>query len=133
MKRIFGIGITALVLFAIAMLYSVWRESQAPITHTPGPLETGRAQLHAQLEEARKNESAAEQQGWNSPERLRAMIEGHEQRIARLKDNKEAGEIVAYDRDSVARLEKRIVQIAEEQAAKAEAAKQAAAEESEQQ
>ena len=132
MKRILGIGITALVLFAAAMLYSVWRESQAPVTHTAGPLETGRAQLHAQLEDARKTESAAEQQDWNSPDRLRAMIQGHEQRIEKLKDNKEAAEIVAYDRDSVARLEKRIAQIAAEQAAKAEAA-QRAAEEAQQQ
>ena len=128
MKRIVGIGITALVLFAIAMLYSVWRESQAPVTHTPGPLETGRAQLHAQLEDAQKSESAAEQQDWNAPDQLRALIQGHEQRIEKLKDNKEAAEIVAYDRDAVARLQKRIAQIAEEQAAKAEAAQESAQE-----
>lgn len=128
MKRILGIGMTAVVLFAAAMLYSVLRESQAPVTHTPDPLETGRAQLRAQLEEAKKVESAAEQQDWNSPDQLHALIQGREQRIEKLKDNKEAAEIVAYDRDAVERLKKRIAQIAEEQAAKAEAAKRAAEE-----
>ncbi len=132
MKRILGIGMTALVLFAAAMLYSVWRESQAPVTHTPGPLETGRAQLHAQLEAAKKTESEAEQHDWNSPERLRAMVQGHEQRIEKLRDNKEAAEIVAYDRDSAARLQRRIAQLAEEQAAKAEATEQAAEDKEEQ-
>ena len=56
----------------------------------------------------------------------RGLIQGHQQRIDRLKDNQEAAEIVAYDRDAVDRLEKRIAQIAEEEAAKAEAAEAAA-------
>lgn len=126
MKRIVAISIGTLLLFAVAMMISVWRESQAPVAHTPSPLEVGRAQLHAQLEEARKTEGAAEQQQWNSTGQLRALLQGHEQRIARLKDNKEAAEIVAYDRDSIDRLQKRIAQIAEQEAAKAEAAKEAA-------
>lgn len=125
-KRIVAISIGAVVLFAVAMLVSVWRESQAPVTHTPGALETGRAQLHAQLEDARKTEAAAEQQQWNAPDQLRAFIQGHEQRIAKLKDNQEAAEIVAYDRESIERLQKRIAQIAEEEAARAEAAQEAA-------
>ena len=128
MKRAVLIFVGALVLLAAGLMYSVWRESQAPVTHTPGPLEIGRSQLHAQLEEAKKTEAAAEKQDWNSPEQLRGLIQGHEQRIERLKDNKEAAEIVAYDRDAVDRLEKRISQIAEEEAAKAEAAKEAARE-----
>ena len=126
MKRILAISIGTLFLFALAMMISVWHESQAPVIQTPGPLETGRAQLHAQLEESKKTETAAEQQQWNSPDQLRALIQGHEQRIAKLKDNKAAAEIVTYDRDSIDRLQKRIAQIAEEEAAKAEAAKEAA-------
>ena len=126
MKRAVFIIFGTLVLLAVAMMYSVWRESQEPVTRTPGPLETGRAQLQAQLEEAKKTEAAAEKQNWDSPEHLRALIQGHEQRIEKLKDNKQAAEIVVYDRDAVDRLENRISQIAEEQAAKAEAAKEAA-------
>jgi hypothetical protein len=126
MKKIFLISFGVLALFAVAMVYSVWRASQEPVTHTPGPLENGRAQLHAQLEQAKKTESAAEQQDWNSPDQLRALIDGHQQRAEKLKDNKEAAEIVAYDRDAVDRLQKRIAQIGEEEAAREEARKEAA-------
>ena len=126
MKRIVAITCGTLVLLAVGMVYSVWRASQEPVTHTPGPLETGRIQLHAQLEDAKKTETVAEKQDWDSPDRLRALIQGHEQRIEKLKDNKEAAEIVAYDRDAADRLEKRIAQIAEEESARTEAAKEAA-------
>ena len=126
MKRIVLISFGVLVLLALAMVYSVWRETQAPVTHTPGAVEIGRTQLRAQLEQAKKTEGQDEQQHWNSPEQLQALIEGHKQRIEKLKDNKEAAEIVAYDRDAVDRLEKRIAQIAEEEAARAEAEKEAA-------
>lgn len=126
MKRIVAITCGVLLLSAVAMMYSVWRASQEPVTHTPGALETGRAQLHAQLEQAKKTEAQAEQQSWNSPNQLRGLIEGHQLRIDKLKDNKEAAEIVAYDRDTIDRLGKRIAQIAEEEAAKAEAEKEAA-------
>jgi hypothetical protein len=127
-KRAVFIIFGTLVLLTVGLMYSVWRESQAPINRTPGPLENGRTQLHTQLEEAKKTEGAAEKQNWDSPEHLRAFIEGHQQRIEKLKDNKEAAEIVAYDRDAIDRLEKRIAQIADEEAAKAEAAKEAAKE-----
>jgi hypothetical protein len=53
-------------------------------------------------------------------------MQGHEQRIEKLKGNTAAGEIVAYDREAIDRLEKRIAQIAEQEAAKAEAAQEAA-------
>lgn len=128
MKRVVAITCGTLVLFAAGLMYSVWRASQEPVTHTPGPVEAGRVQLHAQFENAKKTEAAAEKQDWDSPEKLHAMIQGHEQRIEKLKDNKEAAEIVAYDRDAVDRLEKRIAQISEEETAKAEAAKEAAKE-----
>jgi hypothetical protein len=126
MKRFVAIGIGVVVLLAIGMVYSVWRASQEPVTRTPGALETGRMQLHAQLEQAKATEGAAEKQHWNSPGQLRALIESHQQRLEKLKYNKEAAEIVAYDRDAIDRLEKRIAQLAEEEAAKAEAAKEAA-------
>jgi hypothetical protein len=121
MKRMVAIGLGVLVLLAAAMMYNVWRASQEPVAHTPGPLETGRTQLHAQLEEAKKVEAQAERQDWDSPRDLRALVQGHEQRIEKLKDNTQAAEIVAYDRDAISRLEKRITELAEQQAAKAAA------------
>ena|SRR5947207_14625824 len=119
MKRIVAIVLGVVVLLAVAMMYSVWRASEEPVAHTPGPLETGRTQLHAQLEEARKVEVQAERQDWDSATNLRALIQGHEQRIEKLKDNSEAAEIVAYDREAIRRLEKRMTELAEQQAAKA--------------
>jgi hypothetical protein len=119
MKRIFTIVLGLLALFAAAMTYGVWRESTEPVSSTPGPLDMGRAQLHAQLEDARKLETQVEKQGWNSPADLRRLIQGHEQRIEKLKDNPEAKEIVAYDHDAIDRLQKRIAELAEQQAAKA--------------
>jgi hypothetical protein len=127
MKRFIAIGIGVVVLLAIAMTASVWRASQEPVTRTPGPLETGRKELHAQLEQARETESAVEKQRWDSPGQLRALIEGHQQRIEKLKDNKEAAGIVAYDREAIERLQKRTAQIAEQEVARAEAAKAEAA------
>jgi hypothetical protein len=121
MKRTFAIVFGLLVLFAGTMLYGVWRESQEPVSSPPGPLETGRAQLHAQLEDARKLETQVEKLGWNSSRDLRRLIQGHEQRIDKLKDNPEAKEILAYDRDAVDRLQKRISELAEQQAARAAA------------
>ena len=100
-------------------MYGVWRESQEPVSSPPGPIELGRTQLHAQLEDARKLETQAEKQGWNSSPDLRRLIQGHEQRIEKLKDNPEAKEILAYDRDAVDRLQKRIAELAEQQAARA--------------
>ena len=126
MKRILSISFGIVVVLAFAMLYTVWKASQEPVTHTPSAVETGRAQLHAQLEQAKKVEGQAEKQNWNAPAPLRAMIDGHKQRIEKLKDNKEAAEIVAYDRDAIERLEKRIVAIAQEEAAQAAAQKEAA-------
>ena len=128
MKRIFAIVLGLLALFAATMTYGVWREAQEPVSSPPGPLEMGRAQLHAQLEDARKLETEVEKQDWNSPTDLRRLIKGHEQRIERLKDNTEAKEILAYDRDAVDRLQKRIAELAEQQAARA--AEQAAQQES---
>jgi len=120
MKRIFAIMLGLLALFAATVMYGVWRESQEPVSVALEPLAIGRAQLHTQLEDARKLETQVEKQDWNSPADLRRLIQGHEQRIEKLKDNAEAKEIVAYDRDAVDRLQKRIAALAEQQAAKAE-------------
>jgi hypothetical protein len=119
MKRIFAIVLGFLALFAGAMMYGVWRESQESVSSPPGPLETGRAQLHGQLDDAKKIETQVEQQAWNSSADLRRLIQGHEQRIEKLKDNPEAKEILAYDHDAVDRLQNRIAELAEQQAARA--------------
>jgi hypothetical protein len=124
MRRIVPIVFGVVALLVIAQMVSVWRASQEPVSRTPGPLETGRAELHRQLEDAKKNESQAEQQAWNSPDGLRALIQGHQQRIGKLQQNKEAAEILAWDRDAVERLERRIADLAAQEAARAEAAKE---------
>ncbi len=81
MKRIVAIALGVLVLLAAAMMLSVWRASQEPVAHTPGPLEIGRTELRAQLEDAKKIEAQTEQQDWNSTANLRVLIQGHQQRI----------------------------------------------------
>ena len=101
------------------MIYNVWRGSQEPITRTPGPLETGRAQLRRQLDEAQKAEALVEKQDWDSAVALRRLIDGHQQRIDKLKGNTQAGEILAYDQRSIERLEKRIADLAAQEAARA--------------
>ena len=121
MKRFFAIAIAVFALLASAMIYNVWRGSQEPVTRTPGPLETGRIKLHQQLEEAQKTEAQAEKQNWDSAAVLRVLINGHQQRIDKLKGNSEASEIVAYDRAAIERLEKRIAELAAQEAAKAAA------------
>jgi hypothetical protein len=126
MKRILVIAIGVLVLLATAMIYNVWRGNQEPVTRTPGPLEMGRTKLHQQLEEAQKAEAQAEQQSWDSAAALRRLIAGHQQRMEKLKGNTQAGEILAYDQQSVDRLEKRITDLAEQEAAKAAAAEEEA-------
>jgi hypothetical protein len=114
-----AIAVGALVLLGAAMSYNVWRASQEPVVRTPGLLETGRTKLHQQLEEAKRTEAQVEKQNWDSPPALRTLIAGHEQRIKKLKENTEAAEILAYDKESIQRLEKRIADLAAEAAAKA--------------
>lgn len=106
-------------MLAVAVVgYNVTRAAQEPVTSSPGPLEIADTQLRAQLEQARKTETEAEKRDWNSPARLRAMIDGHAWRIEQLKSNKEAAEIVAYDQEAIDRLEKRIAELAKEAAEK---------------
>lgn len=115
--KIAAIIFGALVLVAACVGYGVWRGSQEPVANPAGPVEEGRGKLHAQLEEARKIESQAERQDWNSAADLRAMVKGHQQRIEKLAGNTEAAEILAYDRDAINRLQKRITELAAQQAA----------------
>jgi hypothetical protein len=108
-----------MALLASTMIYNVWRGSQEPVTRTPGPLETGRAQLRRQLDDAQKTEALVEKQNWDSAVALRRLIDGHQQRIDKLKGNTQAGEILAYDQQSIERLEKRIADLAAQEAARA--------------
>lgn len=120
MKKIL-IALGVLVLIGGGVCYNVWRASVDPVTSTPGPLEIGRQQLHAQLEESKQREAAIELQDWNSIPLLRGLIDAHQHRIEQLSGNSQGGEIVAHDREAIARLEKRISDLIEEEAARAAA------------
>jgi hypothetical protein len=117
MKKI-AIVLGVLGLLVAAMSYNIWNASQQPVKGAPDALETGRQKLHSQLEDAKRTEAEAEKQDWNSATRLRDLINGHKQRIEKLTGNSQAVEIVAYDRESIARLERRIADLAAESAAK---------------
>lgn len=119
MKRLVAVAVGVMALLASTMIYNVWRGSQEPVTRTPGPLETGRAQLRRQLDDAQKTEALVEKQNWDSAVALRRLIDGHQQRIDKLKGNTQAGEILAYDQQSIERLEKRIADLAAQEAARA--------------
>lgn len=125
MKKI-AIGLVLLgallLVLVITVSYGVWRATATPIARTPSALETGRQQLHLQLEQSRKREAEIEKQDWNSVTLLHELVSAHQERIEKLKDNKQADEILAYDRDSVTRLEKRIEELGIQQAAAAEQA-----------
>jgi hypothetical protein len=124
MKKVVAIALGVLALLASVMIYGVWRGSRDQVTRTPGPLETGRIKLHQQFEEAQKTEAEVEKQNWDSTAALRRLIAGHQQRMEKLKGNAQAGEILVYDQQSVERLEKRIADLAAQEAQKAEAAQE---------
>jgi len=117
--RIVAIAFGILAVLAAAMSYNIWHASKDPVIRTPGAFEAGRAQLHQQLEEAKKTEGEVEKEAWDSSPALRGLIKGHEQRIEKLTGNSEAAEILAYDQGSIERLEKRIAELAAQQAARA--------------
>ncbi|MFP5235225.1 MAG: hypothetical protein ACLGSD_04930 [Acidobacteriota bacterium] len=125
MKK-FAFALAALIGLLVVISYNVWRAAEEPVTSTPGPVEVGRAQLHAQLVDAEQREGAAEKQAWNSPVKLQTLLKWHQDRIAKLAGNTQAGEILAYDRAAVDRLQKRIADLAAQQAAQAKAAEAAA-------
>lgn len=125
MKKAAAIAFGVLVLFAAVPVFNVWRAGQEPIARAPSAVEIGRMQLHAQLEDAQKTEDQAEKPAWDSVPELRQLIKWHQQRIEKLDGNPEAGEILAYDRESIDRLETRITALGVLEAAREEAAKEA--------
>ena len=119
-------GLGALVaLFVGIMAYNVWRGETTPVVKTPGIVEQGREALRAKLLEQEQREAQIEKLYWNSPEKLQVLIKSHEERIDQLKGNNAGAAIVAHDKDSIARLEKRIAEIEAEREAAAKAAEEA--------
>ncbi len=119
MKKVIAIAVGVLALLVSVMIYNVWRGSREQVTRTPGPFEMGQIKLHQQLEDAQKAEAEVEKQNWDSTAALRRIIAGHQERMEKLKGNSQAGEILAYDQQSIERLEKRIADLAAQEAAKA--------------
>ena len=132
MKRTIVIGLCVLALLAGVLAYNVWRAETDAIVRQPGVVEQGHTALHAQLLEAEQREAAIEKVYWNAPEKLAVLIHSHEQRIEKLAGNPAGGDIVAHDKDAIARLQKRIADLdaqrQAEAAAQAEQANQAQAE-----
>jgi hypothetical protein len=120
MKKI-AIAFAALLLLIGFASWNVWHAVYEPVTTQPSLVDLGRQQLHAQLEQSKTRESEIEQQDWASIPLLRGLIEAHQHRIGQLKDNTQAGEILAHDRDAIARLEKRIADLQIQQAAQQQA------------
>ncbi len=120
MKKPLIISLAALAIVIAAVAINVWLANREPVVATPGPYEIGRQQLHAQLDVAKKREAQFEQQDWNSITLLRGLIAAHQQRIAKLDGNTQASEILAYDHDSITRLETRITELEAKQRAELE-------------
>jgi hypothetical protein len=110
MKRI-ALAVALFVLLVVAVGYNVWRANQEPVTTPPSEVEVGRQKLHEQLEESKRTEDKIEKQEWDSPALLEQVIVAHQQRIDKLKDNSQAGEIIAHDREAIERLQKRIEEL----------------------
>ena len=108
-KLAIGLGIIIAVILFVG--YNVWRANEEPVTSPPTLVELGRGQLHAQLQSAAAREAEIEKQDWNSISLLRQLIQSHQHRIEQLAGNSQAGEIIAHDKDAIARLEKRIADL----------------------
>jgi hypothetical protein len=122
MKRVITIALCALAVVLVSIVaYNVWRGETAPVVKTPDVVEQGRVDLHNQLAQAEQREAGIEKMYWDSPEKLRILIQSHQKRIDQLNGNSAGGEIVAHDKDAIARLEKRITDIATEKEAEAKA------------
>lgn len=117
MKKIAVIVIGVLAVLTGLFVFNLWRAAQEPVVSTPGPLEIGRQQLHAQLEDLKKSDAQVEQKAWNVIPALRALIQVHQDRIPKFTGNGQAGEILAYEHDSITRLEKRIADLEAQAAA----------------
>lgn len=117
MKK-FAIALAVLAVCVIVFMFNVFRATQLPVTAAPDPLEQGRQKLHAQLVASEQREAGIEKQDWNSIPLLRDLINSHQERIGKLAGNGQAGEIIAHDRDAIARLEKRVQELVEQESRK---------------
>jgi hypothetical protein len=117
MKKL-TIAAAVLILLAGIASYNVWRANQDPVISPPSALDVGRQQLHAQLERSERHEAEIEKQDWNSVTLLRDLIKAHQDRMDKLSGNSQAGEILAHDRESVARIQARINDLITQEAAK---------------
>lgn len=115
-KFVIALGVVAIL--AIAFMLNVLRASREPVTAAPDPLAAGRQKLHDQLAASEQREAEIEEQDWDSIPLLRELIAAHEQRIAKLQGNSQAGEIVSHDRDAIAKLQKRIDELTEQESHK---------------
>lgn len=111
MKK-FAIALGALVTIVIVFMFNVLHATQQPVSVAPDPVVVGQQKLHAELVASEQREAEIEQQDWKSIPRLNQLIAAHQERMSKLAGNSQAGEIVAHDRDAIARLEKRIHDLA---------------------
>lgn len=118
MKKL-AIALAVVAVLFLVFMFNVLRATQQPVTAAPDPLAAGRQKLHDQLAASEQREAEIEKQDWDSIPLLRELIAAHQQRIAKLAGNSQAAEIVAHDHDAMARLEKRIEDLAQQEKAKA--------------
>src|SRR5260370_28995080 len=117
MNKLAIISLAVLAILAGGIAFNVWRAIQEPVVATPGPYEVGRQHLHSQLEEAKKRAAQFEKDDWDSITLLRGLITAHQQRIDKLTGNSQAAEILAYDHDSITRIQNRIADLEAKQRA----------------
>jgi hypothetical protein len=115
--------IVGLILFALAAVagivaWTVWRADTVPVNTPLSAVQQGQQQLHAQLEHTIQHETEIEHQAWNSMDSLVKLIQWHQRRIDRLSGNPQATEVLAYDHDSIVRIQTRINELAVEEKAK---------------
>ena len=120
MKKL-GIAAALFLVLVIAIAFNLSRASREPLVVAPDPLQVGREKLHGQLAQSEQREAEIEKQDWGSIPLLRELIGAHQTRMEKLSGNAEAGEIVAHDREAIARLEKRIEELAQAEQEKPDA------------
>jgi TolA-binding protein len=116
--KLVALTLLALVALAGVIAWTVWRADTAPVTAPLTAVQDGQQHLHAQLQETIQHENEVEKNIWNSMDQLVKLIQWHQRRIDRLSGNSEAAEILAYDRDSITRIQSRINQLAAQEKAK---------------
>ena len=116
--KLVALTLLALVALAGVIAWTVWRADTAPVTAPLTAVQDGQQQLHAQLEATIHHEAEVERNVWSSMDQLVKLIHWHQNRIDRLSGNSQAAEILAYDRDSITRLQTRINQLDAQEKAK---------------